>query len=86
MDLTRGPALAGRQVRVPLFLAVVENGQVLSEKDYQVNVAFPSNVDTINVTEDTDGTEILLPVTPQKSAAAYTLFIAFRPDAAGTGV
>ena len=82
MDLTRGPALQGRQVSVPLFVAVVENGQILVEKDYQVGVTFPTNVDRINVTEDTDGTEIMLPVSAQKSAAAYTLFVAFRLSAA----
>ncbi len=78
MDLSRGPALPGRAAQVPLFVAVTEGETLLNERDYSVNVAFPSNVDRINVTEDTDQTEILLPVTAEKSAAAYTIFVAFR--------
>ena len=82
MDFTRGPALVGRGVSVPMFIAVTEGDRVLNEKDFMENVAFPPNVDRITVTEDTDGTEILLRVTPEKSAAAYTLFVGFRMTAA----
>jgi hypothetical protein len=78
MDLTRGPALPERAVRVPLFIAVTEGDRLLTEKDFSVAVSFPVNVDRINVTEDTDGTEILLPVSAEKSAAAYSIFVAFR--------
>ncbi len=82
MDLTRGPALPGRAVRVPVFIAVTDGDRLLTEKDFVENVSFPPNVDRINVTEDTDNTEILLPVNGQRSAAAYTIFVAFRltPD------
>ena len=78
MDVTRGPALVGRAISIPVFIGIADGDRVLGEKDFSENVSFPANVDRITVTEDTDGTEILFKVTPEKTAAAYTVFVAFR--------
>jgi hypothetical protein len=79
MQITRGPAAEGRSASVPYFLAVTEGERVLDEQDYAVNTIFPTNVDTVTA----NGQEITLnlPVTPDKSAAAYKIYVGFRLDA-----
>jgi hypothetical protein len=76
MDLNRGPALAGRAVTVPYLVTVTEGGRILDQQTYSVTTSFPANVDKTRVT-DTDIT-LNFPVTNQKTAAAYTIFVSYQ--------
>jgi len=80
VDLTRGPAMVGRETDVPVFVAVTEGGSILDKKVYLMHVVFPSNVD--RVTLSPGGINLLLPVTPEKTGAAYTILAGFQltPD------
>ena len=74
-DVTRGPALQGRKVDVPYFIAITENGKILDKMEFVAKVEFPSNVTRVPVT----GQEIsfTVAVTPEKSAAAYKIYVGF---------
>ena len=76
MQITRGPAAQGRTAAVPYFVAVTDGDQVLDEQDYQMRTTFPTNVDTVTV----NGEDVTLdvPVTQQKSAAAFKIYVGFR--------
>ena len=80
VDLTRGPAMVGREIDVPVFVAVTEGGSIVDKHVYLVHVAFPSNVDRITLTPG--GINLLLPVTSEKTGAAYTIVAGFQlsPD------
>ena len=47
VELTRGPAMAGRDVDVPVFVAVTEGDAILDKRIYLMHAAFPSNVDRV---------------------------------------
>ena len=74
--VTRGPAARGRDAVLPYFVGVTRNGQVLDEQDYQVQVVFPSNIDTVAI--GSQPITLRLPVGDQTKAADYTISVAFR--------
>jgi len=76
MVASRGPALPERSAQVPYFVTVMDGQRVLQQKDYVMPVSFPPNVDQVTVASDDIMMEF--PVTPEKSAAAYTIFVSFR--------
>ena len=76
IELTRGPALQGRQVAVPVYLAVTEGTQILDKRIIVLRGVFPPNVDRINIT--TGELEMLLPISPTKSGAAYSILAGFQ--------
>jgi hypothetical protein len=76
MQLTRGPAMEGREVDVPYFLAVTEDGRILDKKIYPAHLVFPPNVDQI--TWNSDGVRMVFPVSATKSAAVYTVLAGFQ--------
>jgi hypothetical protein len=76
VDLTRGPAMAGRDAQVPLFVAVVEGRTILDKNTYQMHVTFPSNVDHTVVSPG--AASFSLPVSPTKTGAEYTLIAGFQ--------
>jgi hypothetical protein len=80
MQLTRGPAMQGREVDVPFFLAATEGGRILDKKIYPAHIVFPANID--QVTWNAEGVRMVFPVSPTKSAAAYTVLAGFQltPD------
>jgi hypothetical protein len=80
VDLTRGPAMAGRETDVPVFVAVTQGDTILDKYVYRMHVVFPSNVDRITLTPGE--ANLILPVTPTKSGAAYTILAGFQltPD------
>jgi hypothetical protein len=80
VELTRGPAMPGREVDVPVFVAVTEGETILDKRIYLMHAVFPSNVD--RVTLGAGGANLVLPVTPTKSGAAYTILTGFQltPD------
>ena len=76
MRVNRGPALSGSSASVPYFVTIMDGDHVLEQKDYTQPVKFPSNVDSVDV--NGDDIAMSFPVTAQKSAAAYTIYLGFR--------
>lgn len=83
MTATRGPAMAGRSSALPYFVAVGEGPgghQILDRQEYATKITFPGNVDRTSVVSDP--VTLLLPVSREKSAAAYTVWVSLQltPD------
>ncbi len=76
LQVQRGPALPGRVTRVPLFVTIMDGDTVREQQDYGLNVEFPANVDTVII--DTPDIDMNFPISTQKSAAAYTIYVGFR--------
>jgi hypothetical protein len=74
--LARGPAMPGRSVTLPYFFAVAENDTIYDEQDYTLHAEFPANTDRISVTSPE--VSMLFPVSANKSAAAYRIWVGFR--------
>ncbi|MGA2841088.1 MAG: hypothetical protein ABSG18_13045 [Steroidobacteraceae bacterium] len=75
-ELTRGPALKGNQVNVPIYVAVTEGDRILDKHVYTLSATFPPNVDRTAVS--TPDVFMVLPVSPTKSAAAYSILAGFQ--------
>ncbi len=80
ISIQRGPAMQGREADVPVFLAVTE-GQgkdetVRTKEVYQLHLAFPPNVDRLTITSPE--IDMDLPVSKEKSGAAYTIIAGFQ--------
>jgi hypothetical protein len=69
---------------VPVFVAVTEGETILDKHVYLMRAAFPSNVDRVTLTPGE--VNLLLPITTEKSGAAYTILTGFQlgPDQRGT--
>lgn len=76
IQLARGPAMQGRVVDVPFFLAVTEGGRILDKQNYQAHITFPPNVD--NFTYTSESVHMIFPVDATKSAAVYTVLAGFQ--------
>ena len=76
VELTRGPAMPGRETSVPIFLAVVQNDTILDKHLYLMHSVFPSNVDRVTMTPG--AVELALPITPAKSGASYSILAGFQ--------
>lgn len=76
MTVSRGPAMPGRTVDVPYFAAVSENDVIYDKQVYGGRVDFPANTDRLNLT--TSEISLLLPVSHEKSAAAYRITVGFQ--------
>jgi hypothetical protein len=76
VQLTRGPAMPGRETDVPVFVAVTDGNKILDKYVYLMHAVFPSNVD--RVTPTPGDTRIVLPVTTARSGAAYTIVVGFQ--------
>ena len=76
VELTRGPALQGRSVAVPVYLAVTEGTQILNKRIIVLRAVFPPNVDRTNIT--TGELELTLPISPTRSGAAYSILAGFQ--------
>lgn len=74
--LTRGPAMTGNQATVPIYVAVTEGERILDKHIYTLGATFPSNVDRVTVS--TPAILMVLPVTPTKTAAAYSILAGFQ--------
>jgi hypothetical protein len=75
-ELMRGPALQGQSAQVQIFVAVVDNGTILDKKIYPVQFVFPPNVDRGTVV--LDEVDMVMPISPKKSGAAYTIETGFQ--------
>jgi hypothetical protein len=80
VDATRGPAMEGNRIGLPVFVAVTDSGTILDETRFFLPVEFLNNVDSVRTGSKEVRMEI--PVTPQKSGAAYNLIAGFQltPD------
>lgn len=72
----RGPAAPTRQANIPYFVAVARGEDILAKQVRIVRVDFPPNVDAVTVT--TDPLLLTLPVGPDRSAAAYQVWVGFQ--------
>jgi hypothetical protein len=80
MELARGPAAPERNALVTFFVAATEGDRVLDEQDFRLRAGFASNIDRATFTSD--DITMSFPVTKDKSAAAYHIYVGFRltPD------
>lgn len=76
MSLGRGPAMRGRAIDVPYFIAVTESDRVLDRQGYALRAEFPANADRI--TARSDPVTLDFPVSREKSAAAYQIWVSFQ--------
>jgi hypothetical protein len=76
VDVTRGPAMQGGGVSLPVFVAVTESGVILDKTLFDLPVEFVRNVDNARAASKEIRMEI--PVTPQKSGAAYGIVGGFQ--------
>ena len=76
MTVSRGPAMPGRVIDVPYFVAVSENDTIFDKQVYTGQINFPANTDRLSLT--TSEISLLFPVTHDKSAAAYRITVSFQ--------
>ena len=76
VELTRGPAMQGRETDVPILVAVVDGDNILGKYVSLMHASFPSNVDRVTLTPGE--TNIVLPMTGARSGAAYTIVAGFQ--------
>ncbi len=76
MDLTRGPALLGRQTDVTYFVSVARGATILDEANYTFHVNFPPNSERVRLVGDQ--IDLVLPVDAKTSGAVYDIRVAFR--------
>ena len=76
IDLTRGPAAPDRQTDVTYFVAVLDGETILDKRVFRLRPSFEGNSNKLRL--DGDEVELRLPVTRQKSAAAYRIQVGFQ--------
>jgi hypothetical protein len=79
-ELSRGPAMQGRVAEVPVFMAVTDGDTIIDKQVHLMRVEFPANID--RVINGTGEAQVVLPVSPSKSGAAYGIIVGFQltPD------
>lgn len=75
-ELTRGPAMPGNHANVPVYVAVIEGSRILDKHIYMLSVTFPSTAQRVSAA--TPPVFMVLPITPTKSAAAYSILAGFQ--------
>jgi hypothetical protein len=80
ISIQRGPAMKGREVDVPVFLAVLLGDNVRDKKIFPVHVVFPPNVDRLSLSSG--NIHMDLPVSAETSGASYRVIAGFQltPD------
>ncbi len=78
-EFQRGPAMSGRNVTVPMFIAVTEGDNVLDKRVIEFPVSFPPNVD--HVALQSQPVRLLLPTSRTKSPAAFSVIGGFQLNA-----
>ena len=76
VEVSRGPALRGNQVEVPVFVAVADGDQILDKRVTVLRGEFPPNVDRLGLTSGE--LDIVLPISSSKSGAAYSILAGFQ--------
>ncbi len=75
LELTRGPAAPDRTAEVGYFIAVSEGERILDKQVFRLKAEFPPNTERLRLTGDQ--VELRLPVSPDKTAAAYRISAGF---------
>jgi hypothetical protein len=80
LEMTRGPAMPGRQADVQYFVAVTDGDAILDKRVFTTRLGFPPNVDRVTWTSDV--ANLALPISATKSGAAYAILVGFQltPD------
>ncbi|HEX3993959.1 MAG TPA: hypothetical protein VHX39_22535 [Acetobacteraceae bacterium] len=76
IEATRGPAMQGDSIQLPVFVAVTDSGTIYDKKLFWLPVTFTQNIDTARATSEEVRMEI--PITQQKSAAVYGIIGGFQ--------
>jgi hypothetical protein len=79
ISIRRGPAMKGREVDVPVFLAVTEGSAVRDKQIFPLHVAFPENVEQLTFTSPP--IELDLPVSKDVSGPSYAVIAGFQLSA-----
>lgn len=84
-DVTRGPAglAAARDpaaAQATYTVALLDGERVVQQQDFTLQASFADNADAATATGE--AIELVMPVTPEKTAAAYHIYVGFRltPD------
>jgi hypothetical protein len=75
-DITRGPAGNDSSITLPYLVTIMLGDRILDQKPFTVTATFPPNVDQVNVTGDT--IDLDFPVSPDRQASDYTIYVSFR--------
>lgn|SRR5271165_1541604 len=76
MQVSRGPAMQGRETDVPFFVAITSGEQIFTKQVYAAHVVFPPNVDQVSLVSEP--IPMVFPISPTKSGAAYTVLAGFQ--------
>jgi|APCry1669190156_1035279.scaffolds.fasta_scaffold92728_1 hypothetical protein len=78
--IQRGPAMVGRSIEVPIFLAITIGETVRDKQIFPVVMVFPSNVDQLNLVSPP--IDLALPIGGGVTGASYTIIAGFQapPD------
>jgi len=76
IEVTRGPGMEGLTYDLPLFVAVTDANAIRDKILYSLRVAFEKNQD--NARAASPEISMVLPVTPEKSGAAYGIIAGFQ--------
>jgi hypothetical protein len=79
ISIRRGPAMKGRDVDVPVFLAVTEGDTVRDKQVFPLHVSFPENVEQLTFTSPP--IELDLPVSKDVSGPSYAVIAGFQLSA-----
>jgi hypothetical protein len=79
MQIERGPAMEGNTADLPVFIAITDGNTILDKQTYTVRAVFPSNVQLLPLAGGP--IDMTLPITPEKSGAAYQIRIGFQLSA-----
>lgn len=67
----RGPALKGRSISVPYFVAVVHKGTIIDKQDYVASGVFPDNTESMTLTGQP--VSMTLPILGPFDGSSYTI-------------
>ncbi len=76
LESTRGPASTSRTEDVPFFVAVAQGEQILDKRVFHVRADFPANTDRLRL--QSDEVHLTLPITRERSGAAYDMLVGFQ--------
>ncbi len=76
MRFRRGPAAPTRRANIPYFVAVARGEQIFTKQIFVQQVTFPVNVNSVVV--KTKPAHLTFPVGPDRSAAAYQVWVGFQ--------
>lgn len=76
LDLSRGPAATSRTADLAWFIALTDGDNILDKRVFPLRPTFPPNVNRLRLVGDQ--IDINIPVSSQKSAAAYRIVAGFE--------